>query len=872
MIQTNSSFTDQGVRKQFTAGTTTDFTFPVGQLAYTPVVFNFSSPTFTTGSTATTITVRPANELHPAIVDDDELPLGAGPEDFNDLQNALEYHWIINVDAATGMRSTMTLQYNQASVLVTAPRTEADYIPARILSDSNPSNNINKFSTADLDESTNTITFNFVGVTDAGISGQYFAGVDLAIPDNVPIYTTTTSGNVNDPIYTPAVPGGGAPRGATIEVTSGHTLTLNTASGSVNLYETRINAGATVTVPNGSIGHRLGTLTGTGNLRLESNGTSVSLPAAVYDDFFSCSGGGVIFAGTGSYEILGGIVSVRNLTLEGIGTKALPNNDLTICNDLTITAGGLTNSNNRTITILNDMLLNAGTYTNNSGVLSITRDFVQASGTFNGGVGGAKTIGRNLLVNGGTFLPGSGTTNTISIAGNMQVADAATISPGTGGTTGQRFRFSGTTGGQVLTGNFSGTRAFSRLEIDNAAGLTLAGNVSVNSQLLLTTGNINPGANTLLLTSSAIATPVEGKATSFVNGKLYKELGAGGAPTSANTFTFPIGDGSLWRSGSISVASGTAATWDMQYFGLNADASEVSVTNMTPIAPVVRLASSEYWKISDGSVTPTGRTAIIGLSWGIESDVNASSVERQDLRVVQWVGTPTNQWQNRGGTSFSGGNTQSRGTFTASSTISFSEQIVTLGSVDASNPLPVDLISFVGEHQNGFNKIDWKTASELNNDYFELERSATGETFSTITRVSGRGTVNELSSYNFLDEEPMVGNNYYRLKQVDFDGKFKYSHIILVKNEGTGGVFNISVFPNPLSKGTLLNIRSIKDNELDAKVSVRDLTGRVLTSYTVGADNFVERTVDTSSWSGAGIYIVEMTQGEKRIFRRVVVD
>ncbi|MCZ8217300.1 MAG: hypothetical protein O9262_13730, partial [Cyclobacteriaceae bacterium] len=607
---------------QFNAGTTTDFTFPVGQLAYTPVVFNFSSPNVTNGSTATTITVRPANELHPAIVDDDELPLGAGPEDFNDLQNALEYHWIINVDAATGMRSTMTLQYNQASVLVTAPRTEADYIPARILSDSNPSNNINKFSTADLDESTNTITFNFVGVTDAGISGQYFAGVDLAIPDNVPIYTTTTSGNVNDPIYTPAVPGGGAPRGATIEVSTGHTLTINTASGSVNLYETRINAGATVTIPNGSIGHRLGTLTGTGNLRLESNTTSVSLPAAVYDDFFSCSGGGIIFAGTGNYEILGGVVTVRNLTLEGTGTKALPNNNITICNDLNINDGGLINSNNRVVTVLNDVLLNSGNFNNASGTLSISRDFLQTSGTFNAGTGGTKTIGRNLTVNGGSFIGGSGGSNRIVIFGSMTVANSASFTGGTVSSGGMRFVFNGTTQ-QTITGDFSASRGFNRLEIDNAAGLTLAGNVTVNSELLLTTGNINPGSNTLLITASARATPAEGKATSFVNGKLYKELGAGGAPTSANTFTFPIGNGSLWRSGSVSVASGTAATWDMQYFGLNADASEASVTNMTPIAPVVRLASSEYWKISDGSVTPTGRTAIIGLSWGIESDVNA---------------------------------------------------------------------------------------------------------------------------------------------------------------------------------------------------------------------------------------------------------
>ncbi len=872
MIQTNSSFTDQGVRKQFTAGSTADFTFPVGQLAYTPVIFNFSSPTFTTGGTAPTITVRPANETHPSIVDDDELPAGAGPEDFNDLQNALQYHWIINADnVATTFKSILTLQYTQPSVLVTAPRTEADYIPARILSDANPTSLINKFAVNDLDETTNSIIFNFEDVTDSGISGQYFAGVNDAIPDNVPIYTTTASGNVNAAIYTPVVPGSGVPRGAKIIVATGHILNFDLASGSVSLYETQIDAGATVNIPNGSFGHRLGTLTGTGNLRLESNTSSISLPAAVYDDFFSCAGGGLVFAGSGFYDILGGITTLRNLTLEGAGTKNLPSNDVTICNDLTITAGGLVNASNRTITVLNDVLLNGGTVTNNAGILAVTRDFAQTGGTFNGGTGGAKTIGRNLTISGGTFNPGSGASNIVTVNGDMTLSGGGVITTGTGGATGQRFRFAGSSP-QILSGTYTGTASFNRLEISNASGLTVAGNTTITSQLLLTTGNITPGASTFLLGNSAIATPAEGKATSFVNGKLFKALGAGGTPTVANTFTFPIGLGSRWRSGSVSVASGTAATWDMQYFTANADTNEASVTNMTPISPVVRIATGEYWKVSDGNAGSTGRTATVGLSWGIESDVNTSSIERQDLRVMQWVATPTNQWTNRGGTNFSSGNTQSRGTFNASSTISFSEQIVTLGSIDAANPLPVELTEFNGVNQDGYNKLYWITASEVNNDFFELERSSDGESFASIGTVQGKGTVSNESRYTFMDNEPYFGNNYYRLKQVDFNGSFEYSKVLLVKNETVRKAFAISAYPNPTSAGAnKFTIRAIKDNEFVATVLIRDMAGRVISSYLLGNEMDTTQEVELKGMP-SGIYLIEMNQGQKRVVDRLVIE
>jgi hypothetical protein len=339
--------------------------------------------------------------------------------------------------------------------MVTAPRTEADYIAARILIDANPTELINKFTTTEVDETTNIISFPFTGVTDAGISGEYFAGVELAIPDNVPIYTTNTSGDANTAVYTPAVPGGGMPTGAKVIISSGDNLTFPGGLDNASFYKTEILANGIVTVESGSIGHRFGTISGTGTLRIESNTSSAVLPAAIYDDFFSCAGGSLTYGGTGSYEILGGITALRNLTLEGAGTKTLGNNDVTICNDLSINAGTVS-SNNRTITVQNDVLLSTGTFNMLTGVLNITRDFTQSNGTFNGGTGGSKVIGRNLVINGGTFTSGSGT-NTIRVNGNMTVAGAATFTGGTSSASGLRYLFQGSAA-QTLSGDFTGSR------------------------------------------------------------------------------------------------------------------------------------------------------------------------------------------------------------------------------------------------------------------------------------------------------------------------------------------------------------------------------------------------------------------------------
>jgi hypothetical protein len=875
MIQTNSSFTDKGVRKQFPISSSPAFVFPVGQLYYTPVTLGAGS----TGASGTpTITVRPANRRHPIIIDDDEAGELPDPGTFDDLANVLQYYWIVSAsNVASSFSSTMTLQYVQPLVSFEAPfYSEADYIAARILTDpvANPSLLINKFATTDVNEAANTISFNFSGVTQAGIAGEYFAGVPIAIPNSVPIYTTLRSGNVDGTggvgeLYSPVVAGGGVPNGARVVVSTGHTLTFNL--GSVNLYETEITSGATILIPTGSIGHSLGNLSGTGNLQIESNTGSAVLPAAVYDTFLSCSGGGLIFGGTGNYEVLGGITTVRNLTLTGSGTKSLAGNDIIVCNNLTINSGSFVNANNQTITVQNDVLLNAGTFSNLNGTLTITRDLTQASGTFNGGTGGTKTIGRNLTLNGGTFTPGSGTTNIIRVNGNMDVAGVATITSGSGGATGQQFVFGGTSA-QTLTGAFTTTRAFNRLQINNSNGLTVAGNTTINSELQLTSGNITNGTNVFLLGASAMVTPTAGQATSFVNGKVSKVFANG------QSFTFPIGKGSRWRSGSVNNVSQTGSvTWDMEYIQGTATGAVAAapaprsnpVSNFTSADPLVlRMSTGEHWRVSDGSATSNGRTAIVGVSWGIESDVSTNLAQREAMKVMSWNGT---DWTNNGGTNFQPGgtHTQSRGTFESTATLSFSENIVILGSTEVANALPVSLVKFEGQLNGSIVLLRWITASELNNDYFEVQRSTDGFEFIALGKVTGRGTTNNTSEYYYEDESLVKGNNYYRLKQFDYDGKSSYSKVIIINYDGATPL-GITLYPNPTISQNI-NLKLINSTGEDVVIRIYDLAGKTQFQSIATSENLSSEMDLKTGELKAGVYIVEVVQGTQRVMKRLLI-
>jgi hypothetical protein len=98
--------------------------------------------------------------------------------------------------------------------------------------------------------------------------------------------------------------------------------------------------------------------------------------------------------------------------------------------------------------------------------------------------------------------------------------------------------------------------------------------------------------------------------------------------------------------------------------------------------------------------------------------------------------------------------------------------------VDNTTPLPVTLLNFEATCDNGITVLNWSTASENNNDYFIIEKSTDGIHFSPLSTVQGSGNSSELINYSYRDYSSTIDINYYRLKQVDFDGKQEYFDIV----------------------------------------------------------------------------------------------
>lgn len=126
-------------------------------------------------------------------------------------------------------------------------------------------------------------------------------------------------------------------------------------------------------------------------------------------------------------------------------------------------------------------------------------------------------------------------------------------------------------------------------------------------------------------------------------------------------------------------------------------------------------------------------------------------------------------------------------TFTVSSNRRDEAVILTysLTSGDAMcTPLPVTLSSFQIKGINKLSLLTFSTASETNNDHFTIERSVDGRSFDAIGEIKGAGNSNEEKRYEFTDENPLAGINYYRIKQTDYDGQYSYSEIKSVRHKG----------------------------------------------------------------------------------------
>jgi hypothetical protein len=177
--------------------------------------------------------------------------------------------------------------------------------------------------------------------------------------------------------------------------------------------------------------------------------------------------------------------------------------------------------------------------------------------------------------------------------------------------------------------------------------------------------------------------------------------------------------------------------------------------------------------------------------------------------------------------------------------------------------LPTTLVSWSGQHDAGRSVLQFTTASELNNARFEVERSANGRDFGAIGYVAGAGTTNQLQRYEWVDEKPLSGINYYRLRQVDYDGRFVYSNVIAVRNQSKSG---ISVVPTVVTDDVQINVDADISDELGVW-QVLDLLGRVVISGPLDMEQSTVNT-DLSSLQSGG-YIVCLRFGGEVLTQRI---
>ena len=170
------------------------------------------------------------------------------------------------------------------------------------------------------------------------------------------------------------------------------------------------------------------------------------------------------------------------------------------------------------------------------------------------------------------------------------------------------------------------------------------------------------------------------------------------------------------------------------------------------------------------------------------------------------------------------------------------------------NTLPIELLFFNGIYENGKSFLNWATSAEWNNSHFEIQRSPTGfdNDFELIGTIASLGDSHDTQSYDFTDYHPLAGINYYRLRQIDFDGTFSYSPIIALEapKTNTQPLF----FPNPTSGN--VTYQFISDLQEKVEITVLNSLGQIMSTYTYNAEiGNNQMTINLESYA-SGMYII----------------
>lgn len=274
--------------------------------------------------------------------------------------------------------------------------------------------------------------------------------------------------------------------------------------------------------------------------------------------------------------------------------------------------------------------------------------------------------------------------------------------------------------------------------------------------------------------------------------------------------------------------------------------------------------SGKVWHF-DQTGTVSGLEVLINYS----SLVNANAFAQGDLKLLVHT--------NVDGQNFSGATVYNAAALMSGNVVKFTNidlpngSFMALGNSSSITPLPIELLSFNVFNENENIRIKWATATEINNDYFVVEKAGSDLLFSEVGTVRGAGNSNSRLDYSLLDQAPLVGISYYRLKQVDFNGDFEYSEPVSVYITHEEKDVHFSLFPNPI-EGGMVSIQKYGNRKLDhdLHIELRDIQGKLIKHEEFDKESILMKLTVPASTS-KGIYIVNIyNQAISESFKLVV--
>ncbi len=399
---------------------------------------------------------------------------------------------------------------------------------------------------------------------------------------------------------------------------------------------------------------------------------------------------------------------------------------------------------------------------------------------------------------------------------------------------GMSFLFNGTN--QTIGG--SDTTSFYNLTLQNTSVTVSSPAIFIGNSLTFNKGIIYTTAGQTLEFSNA-ATVSGASDSGYVEGAVAK--------TGNQAFLFPTGKSGLYRPIAISAPPVVTDRFVARYYSDDPN-QYYDVTSHDP--SIDHVSRCEYWTLNR---TNGSSSVYVTLTW---TTVNCGVSIPADLEVGQWDGTNL-LWKDfgNGGTT---GNASNGSVISASPLSSFGS--FTLVSTSSSNPLPIELICFSAVLNNQQVDLDWSTATEINNDYFTIERTVDNKLFDAIRMIKGSGNTTSTKRYSLTDYNPLEGVSYYRLRQTDYDGKSTVSEQKRVDFK-KGFKEAVQIFPNPATSENLQVQINGKEGQI-LFITIADALGVIVHSGYVYPDSqqaLFRLTGTSGEQLPAGIYVITVS-------------